>query len=222
MILAIDTATRMASLALYATSGIRSEYTWYSHDNHTVELMPNLVHMIEQQRLKLEDLEGLVTALGPGSFTGLRVGMSIAKGLAFALAIPIVGIPSLAALAYSQPPQDRPIWATLRAGRGRFCAASYERQEQGCQRTSDYLLLDLEGLCAQIRAPAVLCGELDHEEAQRARTLLAEGVLIASPAFSLRRAGYMAELGWRRIGRGEVDDPASLSPIYLHHTRGRD
>lgn len=222
MILAIDTATRMASLALYAPGEIRCEYTWYSHDNHTIELLPNLTRILEEQRLRVAELRGVVTALGPGSFTGLRVGMSVAKGLAFALHIPIVGIGSLEALAYSQAAPGRPVWAVLRAGRGRLCAARYVMREGLCQLASDYLLTNLDELCAQIQAPALLIGELSAEEVQRAQGLLGEGVQIASPAASLRRAGYLAELGWKRLERGEADDPISLSPLYLHHTRGKD
>jgi len=221
VILAIDTATKAASLALYAPGEVRSEYTWCSHDNHTVELMPNLTRLLAEQRLRVAELTGLVTALGPGSFAGLRVGISVAKGLAFALHIPIVGIGSLEALAYSQAALGEPVWAVLRAGRGRLCAARYVMEGGRGRRTSEYLLANLEELCAQIEAPAVLCGELSLEEVQKARGLLREGILVASPASSLRRAGFLAELGWRRLEQGEADDPVSLSPIYLHHTRGR-
>jgi len=93
-ILALDTATRMASIALYDGERVHSEETWHSERNHTVELMPSLVRLLERQRVSPQELTGVVVALGPGSFTGLRIGLSVAKGLALALsgfALPSTG-----------------------------------------------------------------------------------------------------------------------------------
>ncbi|MFC2038007.1 tRNA (adenosine(37)-N6)-threonylcarbamoyltransferase complex dimerization subunit type 1 TsaB, partial [Chloroflexota bacterium] len=97
MLLAIDTATRMAGLALYdqVAGRILGEETWYSVNNHTVELMPRLVRLLDQQGVTPDGLTGLAVSLGPGSFTGLRIGLGVVKGLALAGRLPLVGVPSL-------------------------------------------------------------------------------------------------------------------------------
>lgn len=217
MLLAIDTATRVAGLALYdqASGWILGEETWTSARRHTVELMPRLVRLMENQGQSAEDLTGLVVSLGPGSFTGLRIGLGVAKGLALACKLPLVGVSTLEVIARPHMAQRLPIWAILEAGRGRICAGNYYRHRGRWRRRGDYQLTTLEALCEQIDEPALLCGELQADGVELVRRRLGLVVAIASPASSLRRAAYLAELGWERLARNDADDAASLSPIYL-------
>jgi tRNA threonylcarbamoyladenosine biosynthesis protein TsaB len=218
MFLAIDTATRIAGLALYEpdTGRILGEEMWYTVNNHTVELMPRLVRMMDQHHLSPEDLEGLAVSLGPGSFTGLRIGLGMAKGLALARKLPLVGIPTLDIVAQPHKAQRLPIWAVLQAGRGRICVAHYHHGRGPWRRQGDYQLTTFEALCGQIKEPSLICGEIGAADAELLRQHLGLIITIASPASSLRRAGYLAELGWDRLAQGDVDDAAVLSPIYLH------
>lgn len=217
MLLAIDTATRTTSLALYDGEQVLAEETWRSANGHTVELMPGLVRMLERQGIAPSELKGIAVALGPGSFTGLRIGLGVAKGLALTLAIPLVGIPTLDALVYAQGRKRGPVCAVLRAGRGRVSAAFYRRRGGQWRRQGDYRLTTLEELCADIETQTFFCGEIDAQATELLREHRGAKAIVASPASSLRRAGYLAELGWRRLERGEVDDPATLAPIYLRH-----
>ncbi|HID61858.1 MAG TPA: tRNA (adenosine(37)-N6)-threonylcarbamoyltransferase complex dimerization subunit type 1 TsaB [Anaerolineae bacterium] len=217
MLLAIDTATRVPSLALYDGERVVAEETWHSANGHTVELVPSIVRMLKRQRISPSQLQGIAVALGPGSFTGLRIGLSVAKGLALTLAIPLIGIPTLDALIYAQARRRGPVCAVLQAGRGRICVGFYRRRRGQWQRQGDYCLTTLEELCASIETPTLFCGEIDTQAAELLRERLGEKAKLVSPAASLRRAGYLAELGWQRLERGKVDDPASLSPIYLRH-----
>ncbi|HID86173.1 MAG TPA: tRNA (adenosine(37)-N6)-threonylcarbamoyltransferase complex dimerization subunit type 1 TsaB [Anaerolineae bacterium] len=218
MLLAIDTATRVASLALYSEGAVLSEHTWVSQNNHTVELVPNIARLLEGQRATPQALTGLAVALGPGSFTGLRIGLSVAKGFALGLGIPLVGIPTLDVLAYAHAPWGLPIWAILQAGRGRICAAFYPR-EGPPPRPADYLLTTLAELEVEGDEALLFCGEIDPQGAELLRQRVGDRAVIAPPAASLRRAGYLAELAWERLRRGEEDDLATLSPIYLHRPR---
>ena len=95
MLLAIDTATDTASLALHDGFQVRVEHTWESARRHTVELVPRLLAALEQVGLGAEHLSGVAVTRGPGSFTGLRVGIAVAKGLALARGLPLVGVPTL-------------------------------------------------------------------------------------------------------------------------------
>jgi tRNA threonylcarbamoyladenosine biosynthesis protein TsaB len=217
-VLAIDTATELASVALYdAEMGARAEYTWHTSMNHTVELMPAIVQMLERQSMAPERLDGVAVALGPGSFTGLRIGLSVAKGLCLSLCIPIVGIPTLDIVACAHYGQNLPICAILQAGRGRICVAYYEKRETDWQRTNDYHLADVEELNARVKVPTLFCGEIDVSLKAALEAQLRERAVVASPASSLRRAGYLAELGWNRLRTGRGDDLASLEPLYLHY-----
>ena len=214
MILAIDTSTQTASLALYeGQGGVAAELTWCSASHHTVELAPYLSLLL--QRVPSSKLSGLAVALGPGSFTGLRAGLSLAKGLTLALGIPLVGVPTLDSLAYSQRYQPLPICALLEAGRGRVCAAFYEKEGSDLRRVSDYLLTTVEELASHVSVPTLFCGEIDPQGADILQKGSNHLIFLASPASSLRRAGYLAELGWERLQRGGGDDPRSLEPLYL-------
>lgn len=216
MLVAIDTATRFASLALYDGLSVRAEKSWQSANNHTVELMPSLVRMVARQRVPVHTLRGVAVALGPGSFTGLRIGLAVAKGLALAQDIPLLGVPTLDVLAYIHAGQRWPICAVVRAGRGRVCAGRYVRRRGRWRQVGEPGLTTIAELAAQLEKKTLFCGEVtaaEREFLQGQETGLA---VLASPAASLRRAGYLAELAWQRLVRGEADDPITLSPIYLH------
>jgi tRNA threonylcarbamoyladenosine biosynthesis protein TsaB len=223
MLLAIDTATRLASLALYdpVAGRVLGEEVWQSVDMHTAELMPRVAKMMNQQSATPADLTGLVVSLGPGSFTGLRTGLSLAKGLALARSpsgqsLPLVGVASLDVVARPHLLQPLPIWAVLRAGRGRFCVGHYVRQRGRWRQNGPYQLTTLDKLADQIEKAAFVCGELEAPDVGFLRSRLGPEAVIATPAASLRRAAFLAELGWERLERGDVDDPLTLSPIYLH------
>jgi tRNA threonylcarbamoyladenosine biosynthesis protein TsaB len=226
MLLAIDTATRMASLALYDAAGVHAELTWRSRENHTVELMAQVTRLLELARVAKEDLQAIGVALGPGSFTGLRVGMSVAKGLAFARQIPLLAIPTLDAIAHAHAQQPLPIWAILAAGRARYSVAQYAAKRGAVKRVSDYALVDAAGLIALVTreadgeaksARALFCGDLDAALARALTEQCGNRALIASPAMNVRRAAFLAELAWARFQRGEADDPRALAPMYLPH-----
>lgn len=216
MLLALDTATHNASVALYDHRQVWAERTWYSERNHTVELMPAIAEMFAQQRLAPAMLKGVAVAIGPGSFTGMRVGLSVAKGFALALSIPIVGVPTLDVVAQPFADQRLPVCAVVHAGRGRFCIATYGRKRGQWVRTSEFRLVAPAGLVSLISPPMLFCGELDDEMRAVIRNAWGDGAQIASPARSVRRAAVLAEIAWQRIMAGQSDDLASLSPIYLH------
>lgn len=221
MLVAIDTATRVASVALYDQDGGRvlGEESWACSDNHSVELMPRLVRMLGEHDIPLSGLTGVVVSLGPGSFTGLRAGLGVAKGLVLARQLPLLGIPTLAVVARPHTYQALPIWAVCQAGRGRICVAHYVRRRARWLQQDDYALTTWQELCAQVERPAFLCGEIDGRDADLIREQLGQDVVIASPATSLRRAAYLAEMGWERLSQGESDNPATLTPIYLQQPK---
>ena len=214
MLLAIDTATRTASLALHDGTRVRYEATWEAGRRHTVQLASRIFAALGDLNVGSEDLSGVAVATGPGSFTGLRVGMALAKGLAMARNLPLIGVPTLDVVAVAQGRDRRPLVAVLQAGRGRICVATY-RWRNGWQRREGPRLTTWEALVETVTRPTLFCGEVDERGMELLEGLddLAE---ILPPACCLRRAGFLAELAWGRLRQGETDDPATLTPIYLH------
>src|SRR5512136_1601407 len=163
MILAIDTATRSAGLAVHDGYRVRAEFTWDTSDHHTVELMPRMVEMLDQIDVPIDQISGLGVSIGPGSFTGVRVGVAAAKGLALARNIPIVGVRSTDILAYAVKWCPSPLVVVVRAGRGRWIAARYIKDEEWHQ-DGDFMLTTAETIGADWEEPTTLCGELSESE----------------------------------------------------------
>ncbi|OGO33612.1 MAG: tRNA (adenosine(37)-N6)-threonylcarbamoyltransferase complex dimerization subunit type 1 TsaB [Chloroflexi bacterium RBG_16_54_18] len=216
MLLALDTSTRTAGLALYDGSEVLVEFTWTSLDHHTVELAPAIADAFEKARVKYSDLAAMAVARGPGSFTGLRIGFALAKGLALSRHIPLITIPTLDFLAAAQPPRDLPMVALLRAGRGRLACSWYMFLENSWRSSGSLEVLTLEELIPHFNTNTLVCGELTAEE----RQLLnrdCPNALLSTPAQSLRRTAFLAELAWRSWHDGQIDDPATAAPLYLHY-----
>lgn len=216
MLVAMDTATDTASLALHDGFRVRVEYTWESARRHTVELVPALVAALNQVGLGAEHLSAVAVTRGPGSFTGLRVGLAVAKGLALARGLPLVGVPTLDVLAAAQGQDRRSLCAVLQAGRGRICAAIYRWREGEWRAQGEPSLTTWAALVQATTSPTLFCGEIDVTGAQTLAAL-GELALLAPAATRLRRAGFLAEIAWRRLNRDEADDPATLTPIYLQY-----
>jgi tRNA threonylcarbamoyladenosine biosynthesis protein TsaB len=192
------------------------EQTWEAPRRHTIELTARLAAAMEALDLGPERLSGVAVATGPGSFTGLRIGMAVAKGLVMAQRVPLVGIPTLDVLASAQGHDRRPLAAVLRAGRGRICVAIYRWRFGGWRAEGEAHLTTWSNLAEEISEPTLLCGEIDPAGADLMAGL-GERAVVLPPAWRLRRAGFLAELGWRLLREGRVDDPAALTPIYLKY-----
>jgi tRNA threonylcarbamoyl adenosine modification protein YeaZ len=213
--LAIDTSTDTASLAIAQDGDVIAELTWCCGQNHSVELMPRLNRLLEQSRLGLQSISSIIVARGPGSFNGLRVGISTAKGLAFSLGVPIVGIGTLEAAAYGHAETGLPVCPILNAGRGEIATAIYQQKGGKWQQITTEHITTADDLGSKIDTRTIFCGELTQAIADKLSEKLGPKAIIPPPASRLRRAGFLAELGFKRLQAGEYDHPASLQPIYL-------
>ncbi|MEA3326194.1 MAG: tRNA (adenosine(37)-N6)-threonylcarbamoyltransferase complex dimerization subunit type 1 TsaB, partial [Chloroflexota bacterium] len=157
MLLAIDTSTSWISLALYDGVSVRYELTWQSQHHHTVELAPAIEQLFTRTGTSRQDLTGLAVAIGPGSFTSLRIGVAVIKGFSLALKLPIVGIASLDVVTAAQPLDDRPLIAVLHAGRTRLAYATYKVEDGSWLRESDPSVIDPKDLVKTIKKPTLIC-----------------------------------------------------------------
>ncbi|HEY42117.1 MAG TPA: tRNA (adenosine(37)-N6)-threonylcarbamoyltransferase complex dimerization subunit type 1 TsaB [Dehalococcoidia bacterium] len=215
MQLAIDTSTDTASLALVRDRHVLAELTWRCGQNHTRQLMPNLEHLLRQLEMSPAEITGIIVARGPGSFNGLRVGISAAKGLAFSLGVPIVGISSLEVEAYQHAATGLPVCPVFNAGRGEIATAMYRQQGGEWVQLTDEGITTVDVLCSGINTKTIFCGEYTPTIAPRITQLLAEKAVIPSATTSLRRGAFLAELGLKRLEAGDNDEPATLQPVYL-------
>lgn len=215
MQLAIDTSTDTASLALVRDRQVLAELTWRCGQNHTRQLLPNLDHLLHQFDLSARMITGVIVARGPGSFNGLRVGISTAKGLAFSLDIPIVGISSLAVEAYQHADTGLAVCPVFNAGRGEIATAIYQRRGEEWLQLADERITSVDELCSRIVEKTVFCGEHVPKIALQIDERLKEKAVIPSDFAGLRRAGFLAELGLQRLKTGDSDDPGTLQPVYL-------
>ena len=219
MLLAIDTSTARIGLALYDGISVPGEFVWHSGLHHTQELAPGLAELLRRVDIKMDAVTALGVALGPGSFTSLRVGLAFVKGLVLARHIPVVGISTLDVVAAAVPLSDRRLAAVVQAGRGRLALGWYIAGENEWQADGPATVTTADELAEKIHKPVIVCGEMSADERQRLARKF-RNVTLASPAQCVRRPGILAELAWQKWQADKMDSAAALAPIYLHTAGG--
>ncbi len=223
MLLALDTSTHTASLALYDERGIVGETTWRPRENHTRQLMPELVQLLGLVGSTAQDVRAIGVATGPGSFTGLRIGLSAAKGLAFSTNAALIGIPTLDVAASVYAAQPLPVCAVMQAGRTRYGAAFYRTGAGRVERVGDYFFGTAEALAARLESDldnstVLLTGELDMPLREVIAARWGKRISFSDAGMDVRRAGWLAALAWERWRAGQVDDLQTLAPYYIPTT----
>jgi len=215
MLLAIDTATQTLSLALHDGQRIRAELTWDTENAHTIELAPAIVELLHRIGIEPRALTRIAVAQGPGSFSGLRIGIGLAKGLAMALAVPLIAVPTLEIVAAAQPPFNGNLLAVAQAGRGRVCAGRFTYENGEWMASDQAEIVAWDRLIEMLDASTtwLIAGELDNT----ARTIIAASrklLRIAPAHLALRRAAVLADLAWTR--RETAGGPVAVIPIYVN------
>ncbi len=218
MLLALDTSTRRAGVALYdPEEGVVGELTWIAGRRHAEQLLAAVDRLLTWVGRSLDEVTGLGVALGPGSFTGLRVGLGVAKGMAAARGLPVVGVSTLEFTAYPHRNAALPACAVLQAGRGRIAVQTFGPRERQWVPLDEPRLTTWEELLPTVQRTTLFCGELSAEEVRLLRTTLGRLAFLPPQAARVRRPGFLAELAWERLeaSGGQGDVLALLEPIYL-------
>ncbi len=209
-LLAIDTSTEQAGLALFDGVAL-SDISWPAARTQTVSLLPRVRELLDSLGLTIEDVGAVGIARGPGTFTGLRVGLSVAKGLMIVPNRSLIAVDTLHITAAPFVAAGIATLAVLPAGRRRLVWAVFEEGSQPSparNTTLDELLIYLAS-----RPSIETVGELLPDQ----RAALADAHRPVLPqASGARRPGVLAELAWNRWLRGDVDDPVAIEPLYLH------
>jgi tRNA threonylcarbamoyladenosine biosynthesis protein TsaB len=212
MELSIDTAGDRSGIALSREGRVVAELTWQTGHRHARELMPAVDELLRRSGATKEDLSAIFVDMGPGSYVGLRVGVSTAKGLAYGLGIPLVGVGRLELDAYPYLGYPARLVPVHRAGRGELAWAVYLTAAGVTVEQLAPRMTRPEVMLALVDEPALFCGELDGELRS---ALEAAGRWTAPHVNAERRPACLAELGWRRLREGRTHDPETLAPLYL-------
>lgn len=217
MILAIDTATRWLGLALYdGTAGtVLAEVGWRSQNTQTQELAPAVQGLLGRGGVSVAALEAIALTIGPGSYTGLRIGLGVAKGLALAQKTPLVGVPTLDVVANSV---DRgavrgQLLAVIEAGRRRISVVPYAWERRAWVAQADPENTTWEELLEGLSQSVTIAGEVSVAAGKLIRGT--KRCRLISAAKRVRRPAVLAELAWAQVKQGVVDSPETLTPRYF-------
>jgi tRNA threonylcarbamoyladenosine biosynthesis protein TsaB len=215
LILALDTATEEGSLALVAADRVLMEYSLESHGTYLTRLLPGVAALLTQTGKEPADLAAVAVSVGPGNFTGLRIGLATAKTLAWSLNLPLVPVPTMEVLAAQFPFSPHPIGVVMDAKRGEVFWGLFLCPEDQPRVLEGPVRLAVAELPPRLTPPLLLTGPgLDaHQETLTA--LLPAEIAWAPPEMRRPRAPTLARLALERLAQGQTADPAQLVPTYL-------
>ncbi len=217
MILALNTSTQQCSIALLRGDGtVASELLMSGGKGHFGDLMPALDMLLHTSRFKPKDIKCVGVATGPGSFTGLRVGLSLAKGFCQALEVPIIGISSLKAMAFQMPYTTHPIAPILASRKGEVFTALFQwDQENLLKRKEKDNCFKLNAFPSIFTKTTVFVGNDYRNQVETLRELLGAHATMAPPHCWRLNASSIGALALDRFNAGNLDDPNTLTPVYF-------
>ncbi len=218
-VLGIDTSTSCGSIGLIQDEDVISEYLLNVSTTHSERLLGAIDLVLRNAGFALEDLDGIALALGPGSFTGLRIGVSTVKGLAYAVRKPVAGVSTLDVLASQVSPTPYLICPIIDARKGEVYSAFYRYEGSGHpKRLSDYQALRPEALCGMLNERTILLGNGVKRYGENLRNWLPALAIFLPPFLQISRGSAVARLGMELLLRGELLDLATFVPLYVRRS----
>ena len=213
-ILGIETATRAASVAVIFDGKVLAETTRESPQSFSETLLPQVEEVIKFSGA-FENLDAVAISIGPGSFTGLRIGLATAKALAYAWGIKIIGVPTLQALAYNFPSSK--VLPLIDAQKNRAYCQLFE----SCTALSDLEVKPIEEVIAEVGrldGEIFLCGDVLH----KIKAPLPPNVRLAPPNLKMPGASSVALCGSDLLTAGKVDNVMNLEPLYIRRAEAEE
>lgn len=214
-ILGLDTATWYASVGILVDGQARAEGTERTATSHAVSLLSLIERTLAQAGLTLAELDAVAVSRGPGAFTGLRVGLSTAKGLAYATGAALVTVPTLEALAATVGDADVDVVALLDARKGELYSGRYRVHAGQCERLEEDRLTTLEERLATLPERCILVGDADVAYGDVLRARLPSTVEIRSLAHFGPSGLSVARLGAARLQLHGAESELAAEPDYL-------
>ena len=214
-ILAVETSTLAGGAAVLDGERVLGEYTLNIKATHSERLMAAVDRLLQESGWDLADLEGIAVAIGPGSFTGLRIGVSAVKGLALALGIPVAAVPTLDALAATLPFAAHPVCPVLDAKKGEVYACLYHWEGGAMVRDWEYLALTPEALSQRLSGAVIFLGDAPDTLRGFLEARLGDNARFAPAGRRLPSPACVGALGHTLLLAGRTVDAAALTPLYL-------
>lgn len=218
IVLGIESSTPVASVALVSAAGLRGEIILNTGLTHSEQLLPLIDTMLGQTRTALEEIAGIAVAGGPGSFTGLRIGMATAKGLAQGRRIPLTGVPTLLALAHTREGLSGLVSPVMNARKNEVYTALFRSGAQGMEQLEPYQAVVPEKWAQKLDRygeTVTLTGDGVEAYIDLWMKVLTDKAILPSPALCTARAATVAWLGRQKLLAGASDDLYSLKPMYI-------
>lgn len=223
-ILAIDTSASSESIALLEDDQLLAELTTCTQKTHAEKLLPSIKNLIDNSGITIEDIDGFALAVGPGSFTGLRIGLSTIKGLVWSLNKKIAGVSTLEALAMNIPYSDKPVCPLLDARKKEVYAGIYKLAPAGFKRGFDGNLpvcimpdtaIKPDLLLEKIKEPTIFLGDGIKVYGNLIRDMLKDMAVIAPAHLWPVKASNIGLLAWKKFKSGSIDSPENIRLNYL-------
>ena len=214
-VIAIETATMVGSIAIVDAARVISEITLNARATHSERLMAAIDRLLGDSGLAIDDMDGVAVSIGPGSFTGLRIGLSAAKGLSYASGKPLIGIPTLDALALNMTFSSYLICPIQDARKGEVYTALYRPGDNSPEKMTDDMAVDPSALAGMITQKTVFLGDGVNRYRELLMKQLGELYNEAPIPLQLPRASNVAMLALKRLEKGDTDDPFTMIPRYI-------
>jgi tRNA threonylcarbamoyladenosine biosynthesis protein TsaB len=215
-VLGIDTSTSCGSVGLVEDNEVISEYLLNIPVTHSERLLGAIEFVLREARCSVEEIEGWAIALGPGSFTGLRIGVSTVKGLAFATGKPVAGVSTLDVIASQIAPTSYLICPILDARKKEIYTAFYRYEERGSLlRQSEYQAISPENLVGKIDERTIFVGDGVKTYGDFLLSCLPSFAILPSSYFHVSHGSMVAKLGMELLRKGEYLNLSAFSPLYV-------
>jgi len=214
-VIAIETTTMVGSIAIVDAARVISEITLNVRATHSEKLMPAIDRLFSDAGLAVDDMDAIAVSIGPGSFTGLRIGISTAKGLSYASGKPLIGIPTLDALALNMGFSSCLVCPIQDARKGEVYTALYRPGDNSPEKITDDIAVNPDALAGMINEKTVFLGDGVNRYRELLMKQLGELYNEAPLPLQLPRASNVALLALNRLGKGDTDDPFTMIPRYI-------
>ncbi|MFH1857302.1 MAG: tRNA (adenosine(37)-N6)-threonylcarbamoyltransferase complex dimerization subunit type 1 TsaB [Candidatus Omnitrophota bacterium] len=214
--IAMDTSTEYLSLGISEGEEVLYAQTVFLERKHSTELLPFLEKALEQVNFSIEETGGFIVGLGPGSFTGLRVGVSMVKAMASSLGKPLVGIPTLDCLAFAVPENAASIAVLVDAKRNQIYAARYEKKNTHLRKITKERVMLPESFLKSLKGETLFLGDGAVLYRDLIQKRMGPKARFAEPAYNIPNPEALIALGRAHFEEGKLENPKTLVPLYLY------
>lgn len=218
-LLAVETSTLSGSIAVVENSQIVVELTLQVEETHSAQLLPAIEHVLAAAGLTPFDCDGFAVAAGPGSFTGLRIGMAAVKGLAVAASKPLIAIPTLEAMAGAFPFSKYTLCPMIDARMKEIYGALFRTEDGAVTRLSEDVALPPKTLLERINEKTIFFGSGAIRYRREILETLGDRALFPLEEIMGARASMVGLLAAKRMREGDVDDLAAVEPLYIREAK---